>query len=101
MAPSPHRFPAHSLSLSRDYLSSKICNLDFVEEPGDDVFVFRELRLEHLDRYASTDRLMYGFEHASHAAVANLAGDFVMSNELTDHGALSGEANPHSPYPAS
>ena len=34
VATPPHRFPAHSLNPSQDYLSSKICNLNFVEEAG-------------------------------------------------------------------
>ena len=36
VAIAPHRFPAHSLSPLRNYLSTKICNFDFVEEAGFD-----------------------------------------------------------------
>jgi hypothetical protein len=43
VATPPHRFPAHSLSPSRDYLSTKICNLYFVEEAGDEVGVLGEV----------------------------------------------------------
>lgn len=73
VATPPHRFPAYSLSLSRDYLSTKNCDLDFVEEAGHKIGVVGEVGAQDFDRDVPLDGVVEPFIDRAHAALAELA----------------------------
>ena len=88
VATPPHRFPAHSLSPSRGYLSTKICNLSFVEEAGRDLSVAGEFRTKHFDSGTDADVISHRFVDYAHATLSNLAEDTVVTDALVRVGAV-------------
>lgn len=80
-----HRFPAHSLSLSRDYLSSQICNLDFVEEGGQRFTIFGILGVQKLDGDSSTDAGHMAFIDDAHAPLTELPHDLIPTKRGSHH----------------
>ncbi len=81
----PHRFLAHSLSLSRDYLSSQICNLDFVEEASQRFTIFGILGVQKLDGDSSTDAGHMAFTDDAHAPLTELPHDLIPTKRGSHH----------------
>lgn len=61
----------------------------FVKKARHNRLIFRVNRAQDFDGNPSANGLMYGFVHATHAAVTNLADDFVIPDYLADHAAPS------------
>lgn len=66
-----------------------------VEKAGNYQGVLGILRAQDFDRYMAADSLVHSLKDAAHAAVADLADDFIMPDELSDHDAPpGGQTNP-------
>ena len=61
----------------------------FVKKARHNRLIFRVDRAQDFDGDPSANGLVYGFVHTAHAAVTNLADDFVIPDYLADHAAPS------------